>query len=482
MMRKLGLNISHSCLVLATALTLGSSSFASSLPDLGSEFRSMLSVKKERLIGEYYMSQIRAAAMVYPDPIINEYISYIGNQLVPYMEMPYPNMRVEFFVVRDKTINAFAFFGGHVAINSGLILITETESEIAGVMSHELAHISQQHLLRQMADSERFLPLTLAGGVAALLIGQPDLLIPVLAGHMQHAINFTRQHEQEADRVGLKILAQANFDPQGLPSIFERMSLNMRYQGKPPEYLLTHPLYESRISDTRHRASTLSYKLPKYGSNMYSLIKAKIAVQTSDNIHQLSEDFAHKLKTASMQNRLSLQYGYACALMQRGKLDAAWSIIEKLAQENPDELIIQMTAADIEAQNARHTQAKLRLERLLPVYSGSPSLFMQYIDVLLQMKQATNAKKALAQYKKQNGYKPDPMFYEFCRQAEGMLGNKAAVYEANAEWYVLHGDIDSALRQLALAAAEKNNTTNTNNRIKNRQQEIQTLGQDLKHV
>jgi len=468
------------CGITLVAALMPSHLYASQLPDLGSEFRSMLSVNDERLIGEYYMSQIRASNMLYPDPLVNEYVTYIGNQLTPYIQMPYPNMRVQFFAVQDNSINAFAFFGGHVGIHSGLILLAESESELAGVMAHELAHISQQHILRQMADNKRFMPLTLAGTLAAVLIGAPDLMIPVLAGHMQHSINFTRSHEQEADRIGIKILSQAKFDPQGLSNIFERMSLNLRYQGKPPEYLLTHPLYESRISDTRHRASILSYKKPKYGSNMFDLMKARIAVQTTSNLQQLSDDLLHNLKTQRYQNQVATEYGYAYALFKKGKTKEAWALMDKLAKQHPDDLIIQMTTADMEEQNSQYTNAKARLEKILTLYNDSPSLLIQYTQLLLQTKQPAAAKKVLLRYKSMHA--ADPNYYELIRQVEGMLGNKVAVYEANAEWYILHGDIDSALKQLDLALANKNNSSKTDKRIKDRQQAIVDLEKNLKSI
>src|SRR3990167_4623152 len=110
------------------------------LPDLGSEYRETLSVTDEKLIGDTWMRQIRGAGMLYHDPLVNEYVQYIGNKLTPYVAMPYSDIKIMFFAINDNSINAFAFFGGHVAVHSGLILTTESESELAGVMAHELAH------------------------------------------------------------------------------------------------------------------------------------------------------------------------------------------------------------------------------------------------------------------------------------------------------------------------------------------------------
>jgi len=466
-------------IVLIALLSAHSSLFASSLPDLGSDYRATLSVSEEKMIGESWMQQIRAAGMVYYDPLINEYVQYIGNKLTPFVQMPYSNLHVKFFAVNDKTINAFAFFGGHIAVHSGLILVTQSESELAGVMSHELAHVAQQHILRQITESQNMLPLTVAGSLAAILLGVPDLIIPVIAGHGQHMINFSRQHEQEADRIGIQILAQAKFDPQGLPNIFERMGLSLRYQSKPPEYLLSHPVYESRIADTRHRANSFSYK-QKSDSNMYNLVKARLEVQSTDNIQQLVSDYEHKLKTKRHGNQIYINYAYAYALLQAGKTNAASNALAALIKEYPDDLIIQMTAADIEQTAQKYPAAQSRLEKLILLYPDSSSLAIQYTELLLQTKQPAAAKKVLQRYKAQHAL--EPIYYELARHADGMLGNQTAVYESNAEWYLLNGDLGSALLQLDLALAAKGNEQKTDTRIKSRIADVKELMKNAKNI
>jgi predicted Zn-dependent protease len=266
--------------------------------------------------------------------------------------------------VQDKTINAFAFFGGHVAVHSGLIMLTNSEDELAGVMAHELAHVAQQHLIRQVAETKRALPLRWQESIAAALIAGPEMMIPVLAGHMQHMVNFTRQHEQEADRIGMQILANAKYDPHGLPDIFERMSTNFRYEGKMPEYLSTHPLYESRIVDTRHRADTLPY-VRKTDSLTYHLIKARVTVQSADNLTQLIADLQHQIKTTRYPNELAVKYAHAYALHRHGKNKEALTAIYELVKKYPNNLIVQMTTAEIEAGNNKFKEAQMRLEDLL---------------------------------------------------------------------------------------------------------------------
>lgn len=456
-----------------------STAFASQLPDLGNEFRSTIPIQDERLIGDMLMSEIRAAGMSHPDPLVHEYIKHIGNRLTPYMSMPYGNMQIKFFAINDSTINAFAFFGGHVAVHSGLIKATETESELAGVMAHELAHISQQHSLRMITDSKRMMPITIAESIAAIAIGVPELILPAWAGHAQRMLNYSRQFEQEADRVGLQILSRANFDPQGFPNMLERMSIDLRYHNKPPEYLLTHPLFESRISDTRIRANSLNYK-QQTSSNMYHLIKARVIVQNASNLDQFIEDHEHILSTQRYNNKLAADYTYAYALLLKGQTNKAWEAITPLSDAYPDDLIIQMTTAEIEAQQHKIAAANRRMANLLDIYPDSQAVLLQCANLQLQAKHPRKAKKFLQQYLTR--HKPEPLYYEILRTTEGMLGNQIAVYEANAEWFVLHGDMHSALKQLALALEQDSYDQKAQLRIKQRQQELTELITSMKKV
>lgn len=453
--------------------------FAHKLPDLGNEFRSVVSIQDERLMGEMMMSEIRAAGLSHPDPLIHEYVKHIGNRLTPYMSMPYGNMQIKFFAIKDNTLNAFAFFDGHVAVHSGLIQATETESELAGVMAHELAHISQQHNIRGMADSKRMMPITIAESIAALAIGIPELILPAWAAHAQRMLNYSRQFEQEADRVGLQILSKANFDPQGLPNMLERMNTSFRFHNKPPEYLLTHPLFESRLSDTRSRANTLGFK-QQASSNMFHLVRARVKVQNATNLDHFIEEHEHILNTQRYSNKLAANYTYAYALLLKGTPDKAWEAIRPISDAYPDDMIIQITTAEIETQQHKLNAANKRMEHLLDIYPDSPAVLLHSSNLLIQIKKPRKAQKILQGYA--DLHRPEPMYYEQVRHVEGMLGNQAAVYEANAEWFALHGDINSALQQLTLASGLENQDSKTATRIKNRQEEFSALIARMKKV
>lgn len=460
-------------------ISLLNNSYAAKLPDLGNEFRSVLPIEKERLMGEMMMCEIRASGMFHTDPLVHEYVKYVGNRLTPYMSMPYDGMQIKFFAVNNDTINAFAFFDGHIAIHSGLIKTTETESELAGVMAHELAHISQQHSIRMMADNKRLMPITIAETIAAIAIGVPELILPAWAGHAQKMLNYSRQFEQEADRIGLQILSQAKFDAQGLPNILERMNIDLRLHNLPPEYLLTHPLFETRLSDIRSRANNFAFT-QKPSPNMYHLVKARIKVQSATNLAHFIEEHEQVLQTHRYKNKLAADYTYGYALLLNGDLTRAWIELAPLAGAYPDDLIIQMTTAQCEMQMHQTNKALARMQHLKDVFPESSAVILQYATMLNDIKQPRRAQKLLAQYTSMQ--KPEAAYYECVRQTEGMLGNYIPVFEANSQWYLLHGDFNSAITQLDLALDHKQADLKSKKRLTKRKEELLSLVSQVKEI
>lgn len=249
------------------------------LPDIGISGYSVLSTDKELQIGKAMMRQLRASQPLIQDPVLIEYINHLGNSLVKNAQGV--NYAFEFFLINNNELNAFAFFGGHVGIHSGLITTADTESELASVIAHEISHVTQRHLARRLESQSQTQGLTMAAMLSSVLITlvNPTVGIAALSASMavtqQASINYTRGNEKEADRVGIALLATSNFDPQGAASFFSKMSTKYRYASKPPAMLLTHPLPESRIADARQRA--LNYPArPLPPSLGFELTKARL--------------------------------------------------------------------------------------------------------------------------------------------------------------------------------------------------------------
>ena len=235
------------------------------LPDMGDSSGTLITPIQEQELGAAFFRSLHNQIEINQDPEIQQYIKETGQRIVANSDTP--SYTFHFFVVLDNAINAFAGPGGYIGINSGLILISESESELASVMAHEVAHVTQRHLYRAFEAASRLSIPTAAATLVALLIGtqSPEMaqaaLMAIQAGSIQFQIDFTRSNEQEADRVGMQALVKANYDPRSMPIFFERLQQSSRYYGRDiPEFLRTHPVTASRISDTRGRAEKYPYR------------------------------------------------------------------------------------------------------------------------------------------------------------------------------------------------------------------------------
>ena len=247
--------------LLSTMLLFSSSSNAQTdfkLPDLGSSALEVLPIDKEKALGKVMMMQIRGGSPIVQDPVLDEYISSLGNKLVANAN----NVRFPFtfFMIDNQAINAFAFYGGHVGIHTGLIAQSDNESQLASVLGHEIAHVTQRHLARRLQHQKDNSALTVAGIVTGILaaIIAPDAGMAILSASSTQAglsqLSHSRKAEQEADRFGMQTLYNAGFDPSQAGAFLTKLSNQVRFQTKPPAFLLTHPLPDSRVSDVRLRA------------------------------------------------------------------------------------------------------------------------------------------------------------------------------------------------------------------------------------
>src|SRR5688572_7829081 len=275
-------------LLLTAAATFGAAANAASpepedLPDIGSPAQAMLSLEEEYQIGRMIVRGLRDQDQILEDPEVSEYIRSLGQRLSS--QANDGNQRFNFFVIKDNGINAFALPGGFIGVNSGLLLDTKNESELAGVVAHEVAHVTQRHIARSIAAQSKQSLVSTAAMLAAILIGVAGGGDAAMAGvaaaqslAIQQQISFTRANETEADRVGLGILARSGYDPQGMPAFFETMS---RLAGSSelniPEMLRTHPVSSNRIAETKERATQLDIT-PQPQSPSYALTRERLRV------------------------------------------------------------------------------------------------------------------------------------------------------------------------------------------------------------
>ncbi|MDH5480114.1 MAG: M48 family metalloprotease, partial [Nitrosomonas sp.] len=268
--------------IIAASILFPSNIYAHELPDLGDVSQATITPREERQIGLQIMRQIRADPSYLDDPEITSYLNSLGHKLISNSSEAEPGQSFEFFALQNSAINAFALPGGFMGFNSGLIIAAQSESELAGVMAHEIAHVTQKHLARMISGQKYSMITSLAALAVAIIAARSNpqagsaIMATTQASMIQSQLDFTRKHEKEADRIGLGILVDAGFDPQGMSTFFERLQIAGRfYENGAPSYLRTHPLTYERIADIQNRTQELAYRQVT-DSTDFQLVRAKL--------------------------------------------------------------------------------------------------------------------------------------------------------------------------------------------------------------
>lgn len=423
------------------------------LPDMGDSAGTIISPLQEKEFGEAFFRNLHRQAEINQDVEIQQYIENIGRQLASHSDTP--SNPFHFFVVMDQNINAFAGPGGYIGVNSGLILLTEAESELASVMAHEIAHVTQRHLYRSIEKASKLSIPTVAATLAAILIGtqSPNMgqaaLMAIQAGNIQFQIDFTRDHEKEADRVGMQTLAESNFDPRAMPAFFEKLQQSTRYYGKGvPEFLRTHPVSENRVADTRGRAEIYPYR--QYPDSLaYQLAKAKLAVVTAKDTKAAMQHFATLEMQGTSEQRAVARYGMGLVQLQNLQFAAASQIFQQLAEQYPNQP--QYIGALARTANESHDYEKAGklYETALARFPNNDALKIEYTRSLLKGGRAERAKQILQSLPEDQ--KDQPYYYELLAQIFSDLKQPGESHRYTAEYYYASGDTESAIMQIRLA-------------------------------
>jgi len=423
------------------------------LPDMGDSAGSLISPAQEKQLGDAFFRSLHAKIKINQDPEIQHYIQSVGQQLVANSDLP--TNPFYFFVVLDKQINAFAGPGGYIGINAGLFLLTEAESELASVMAHEIAHVTQRHLHRAFEAASKLSIPTAAATLAAILLGtqSPALgqaaLIAIQAGSIQFQIDFTRANEKEADRVGMKTLSKSNFDPRGMPIFFERLQQSTRFYGKGiPEFLRTHPVSSSRIADTRGRARKYHYK--QYPDSLaYLLSRAKLRIMLANDPRQTLKYFQARTHQGTERQRAVARYGMALTQLKLQKYTAARENLQSLTAKYPDQPQYAYALADLAITTNHYQRALKLLKNSMARFPLNNALKIKYISTLLETGNAEKAKTTLQALDYIS--KKQPMYYELIAQSYAHLDQPAESHRYLAEYYYAVGHTASAILQINLA-------------------------------
>ena len=445
------------------------------LPDFGDTASVTLSPAEERELGALIMRQVRATLPIIEDAEVEEYVQSLGYKLVSSGSGATTDFY--FFVISVPVVNAFALPGGYIGINSGLITATESESELASVMAHEIAHVTQRHIARAIAAQENTQFATLAAVIAGLILGavaDPQAgqaaVVGATAASAQSQINFTRANEKEADRLGIQMLASADFDPNAMPSFFEKLDLASRYYTKPPEYLSTHPVTTSRIADSRGRAAQFPRK-PYVESTSYDLIRAKLEVLTTTDPQRLLTIFESRLEQAGKGDRTAALYGRALVLAELGQIDRAREELAKLVAAHPTRVGFRVALARQDIAAGRTEEGLAIFRDAYSLFPDSTQLVRGYVDALVRSGRNQDAIDVLNAYSRI--YAKDPPMYRLEAEAYRQLGKSVNSRLALAEYYYRTGELDGAIHQLELGLNEPGGDFYVQSRIEARLQELQ---------
>ena len=425
------------------------------LPNLGESSTSMFSSEFEYQLGRAWLSVFRSQVPTVEDPLLFDYLENLIYKLVTHSKLE--DRRIDLVIVDNPTINAFAVPGGVIGIHNGLLLWAESEDELATVLAHEIAHLSQRHFSRGVEYQQKLQPLTLAAMLASFVLmatagGDTGMaaLSATQAAAQDSALRYSRANEQEADRIGMQTIVDADMDPHAAPAMFERMLHATRYatnSEQMPEFLRSHPLSENRVADTRNRARKYPKKISEPALD-YQLMRARVVIQLADTPEQAVARFRGELE-ATPRSREAAIYGLVLALTNAGRADEASLELDTIWSKSPDRLEYIIADAEIDMARNRPDQAAKKLAQRLQLSPGNHPLTMSYATALMKNQQPHIAEEVLlAQSKRRHN---DPGLWYLLAEVQGLSGNIVGLHQSRAEYFILNGALDEAKKQLTYA-------------------------------
>jgi predicted Zn-dependent protease len=439
--------------LIAAALFAVPVALAQGLPDLGEPAQAALSPVQERLLGQSIMRQARRDPDFFDDPEVTDYIARVGARLAA--KGLDTRQTFEFFLMRDREINAFALPGGFIGVHTGLIMAAQSESEMAGVVAHEIAHVTQRHIARMMSNDTSSHWFTLASLAVAILAARSNSQLaqglatagPALA--VQRQLDFSRDFEREADRVGFQMLEKAGFDHQGMSGFFERLQRATRvYEGGAPAYLRTHPLNHERIADMQSRSAGLPYRqVPD--SVEFHLVRARL----KSELEPPRETVAHYrdlVASQRYQSEAGAYYGWANALLRYADVAGARKSHARLVKLLPAHPMVDLLGCRIKLAGGE-ADAQQCYQAALKAYPDQRAIVYEYAEVLLRFRDPTEALRVVEA--RLATERSDHRLRQFQSRAYAALNRRLAHHRAQAEVYWLIGSTTAAVEQLQLGLA-----------------------------
>ena len=428
------------------------------LPDLGDASQADFSPAQERKLGETIVRQMRATGAYMNDPEVNDYLNELGHRLTAVS----PDVRqdFEFFAVPDNEINAFALPGGFVGVNTGLILLAQTESELASVLAHEISHVTQHHLARALAARKDSMLMSLAGLALAILAARGSssgdaaqaAIAATQALSIQREINFTRENEREADRLGFQRLDRAGFDVTAMATFMKRLQSAMRFvEGSAPKYLQDHPITYERIAEAEARAYGHPYRqvVDSLDFHMVRALLRSYEGEPRDAVKWFDDAIAQR----KYNNPIAAQYGLVASLLRAEDFKRAKVELAKLEKAAPEHPMIDAIAGHVLLESGDVDGAFKRFAAGVARYPNKMQLVYDYPDALL--KAGRNVEAARFAEQQLARFPHDGPLQRIAAKAYAALDKQMLAHRHQAEYYAWQGNLKGAIDQLEIAAKQK---------------------------
>ena len=454
------------------------------LPELGDSSQAVISPAQERKLGEATMRQVHGSGAYLEDPEVTAYLNNLGHRLV--LSSAASRQEFEFFAINDPGINAFALPGGFVGVHAGLILLTQSESELASVLAHEISHVTQHHIARLIAGEQRNQLVTLAAMALAVLAARsrPDAagaaIATAQAANIQYQLDFSRDNEREADRIGFQVLDKAGFDTRAMSSMFERLQRTFRvYENNAPNYLRTHPVTFERIADATNRAETLPYRqVPD--SRDFHFVRALLK-SYQGTAKDAIVDFETSLAERKFNDEAATRYGLVAALLRDKQLDRATKELAVLEKKAAPHAMIEAMAGQVLVQSGERDTAIKRYQLALQRYPNHLQLVYDYPDTLIETRQFSAAVQFIDGQLQR--FPNDARLHQLAAKSYAALGKKMLQNIHQGEYYVRLGNLRGAIEQfeLAVKAGDGNfyQVSTAESRLRGLRQELADQGKEF---
>lgn len=467
------------CCLIALSIATGQDARAElNLPELGGASPAATSLPYEHALGQRFLRAVRAQTPHFDDPLVVDYLEHLIFRLSEHSNLK--DRRLYITLIKNRMINAFAAPGGVIGINHGLFLHAQTQHEFSAILAHELAHLSQRHFARGIEASKQAGVISiaglLAGAILAATAGSEAGLAAITTSNglaSAQQLSYSRTREAEADRVGIATMIKADLDPRAMAYMFERLDrLNRTNAEQIPEFLRTHPVTRNRISDAYNQTESVTKK--KWPPNLdYQLMRARVIVQQSAQAQGLITQLTQQPPPETTAEQAAADYALALAYIQARKFDASRRLLTSLMNQHPNHIAFEVAHIELLAAQGNVRAALSSAEKALAISPGNYPLSVLYSSLLISLNRPELASEVLADLTLRRP-NDDQIWYQLA-ESRGLANDIPGVHQARAEYFVLNGDLDGAIKQLGYAIPLVRQNFQLSAKIKQRIDEIWVL-------